>query len=331
MDNEPQGDLPSERKFHLRKGAHAALGSKANQKPQHKKLRCHYCRTMDMDKTYVICSNYPKCRCGFCFDCLRDHFKLNPKKILQNWICVVCHGACRCERCVERAKVAPERKAPEKVKTLEVSKDVVVVKEWRKDSYLTKETVYHGPKEYDCEDEEDGSGSDYVPGKRTSRRVNKVSAPKFKRKALENPPKKDRQRESTPIHEEKKAEINMPQIAAPSPYMYPSYAFSLPQTTEPGKAEPLIQSPRVSSYYPLVFPGMDCGNMRQPQYIIMDPTGQGYIPYLGANCFNALNPIQPEQFAPAYGWQNPGNMRSIPQQEQAEEADKESIKKVRKI
>jgi len=71
-------------------------------KPQHKKLRCHHCRTRDKDKEYLICGSYPKCLCGFCHDCLRDKFELDPKTLPKDWNCVVCVKKCPCERCAER-------------------------------------------------------------------------------------------------------------------------------------------------------------------------------------------------------------------------------------
>lgn len=55
-----------------------------------------------MDKEYIICANYPKCLCGFCHDCLKEKFGLDPQILSKNWSCAVCLKKCPCERCVER-------------------------------------------------------------------------------------------------------------------------------------------------------------------------------------------------------------------------------------
>jgi hypothetical protein len=72
--------------------------------PKHHKLICHICRTEDTSLSYLICSNYPECRCGFCFPCLQTHFNFAPTNDLGKfgahpWVCFVCQGRCCCARC----------------------------------------------------------------------------------------------------------------------------------------------------------------------------------------------------------------------------------------
>jgi len=73
-----------------------------NDKKQYKKVRCHYCRSNYKDRAYIICSCYPVCLCGFCFNCLKEVFKIDVKDISKDWICFVCKGVCKCNRCLER-------------------------------------------------------------------------------------------------------------------------------------------------------------------------------------------------------------------------------------
>jgi len=76
-----------------------------DQKPQHKKLRCHHCRSRDIDKTYTVCGAYPDCRCGFCHDCLKDIFNINPKTLKKDWRCLVCEENCFCQRCKDKVRL----------------------------------------------------------------------------------------------------------------------------------------------------------------------------------------------------------------------------------
>jgi len=86
------------KKYSLR-SRDSKLGNIKDKKLQHKKLRCHYCRTRDIGKKYTICGSYPNCRCGFCSDCLKNVFELNAELLTKGWVCVVCHGFCNCQRC----------------------------------------------------------------------------------------------------------------------------------------------------------------------------------------------------------------------------------------
>jgi len=90
-----------ERKYQFRSSGGSAH-SFTEQKAQHKHIRCHYCRSMDKDKSYIICTNYPDCLCGFCYDCLRETFGIQFKRIKKNWVCLVCHKKCNCRRCQEK-------------------------------------------------------------------------------------------------------------------------------------------------------------------------------------------------------------------------------------
>lgn len=87
-----------ERKYHFR----STGGSQQSSKAQHKRTRCHYCRSMDKAKSYIICANYPDCLCGFCYDCLRDYFGIQSKRLKRSWVCVVCHKKCNCARCQQK-------------------------------------------------------------------------------------------------------------------------------------------------------------------------------------------------------------------------------------
>ena len=69
---------------------------------QYKKLRCHYCRSQDIDKEYKICTNYPECRCGFCDVCLKNVFNIELAVLPTSWICLVCSKLCKCQRCFEK-------------------------------------------------------------------------------------------------------------------------------------------------------------------------------------------------------------------------------------
>lgn len=91
--------LGSEPKKYCLRGKDSKLRNNKDKKPQHKKLRCHYCRTRDIGKKYTVCGNYPNCRCGFCSDCLKNVFGLNAELLTKGWVCIVCHGSCNCQRC----------------------------------------------------------------------------------------------------------------------------------------------------------------------------------------------------------------------------------------
>eukprot|EP00826_Nyctotherus_ovalis_P029993 TRINITY_DN2379_c0_g2_i7.p1 TRINITY_DN2379_c0_g2~~TRINITY_DN2379_c0_g2_i7.p1 ORF type:complete len:319 (+),score=26.84 TRINITY_DN2379_c0_g2_i7:805-1761(+) len=98
------GQRPTNKRYTFRSN-NSKIRSYKEKKPQYKKLRCHFCRSQDADKDYVVCGNYPDCRCGFCHDCLRDVFSYDTDQIEKGWTCPVCHSECDCTRCKNRFRV----------------------------------------------------------------------------------------------------------------------------------------------------------------------------------------------------------------------------------
>lgn len=95
---------PTGKRYSFR-DSNSRIRSYKEKKPQYKKLRCHFCRSQDIDKDYVVCGNYPDCRCGFCHDCLRDVFSHDAGEIGKGWTCPVCRSECDCARCKNRFRV----------------------------------------------------------------------------------------------------------------------------------------------------------------------------------------------------------------------------------
>lgn len=87
-----------------RKGV-STLGTKQR---QYARIRCHYCRTMNKDRAYIVCSRYPTCRCGFCFNCLKEIFKIELNSLTEDWICLTCREICNCNRCLKRREYIAE-------------------------------------------------------------------------------------------------------------------------------------------------------------------------------------------------------------------------------
>ncbi len=138
-----------------------------------------------MDTSYVICANYPRCRCGFCYRCLKSHFGLVPGKLAgENWVCAVCKGVCDCLRCKDRIKedvnkfIIQTTAEPRPVPHDQAEEaDILVVKEWRREAYLKDERKFTGPKNYAPREPQpvsdlaassesispDSDSSDYVP------------------------------------------------------------------------------------------------------------------------------------------------------------------------
>lgn len=84
------------------------MNSLESKHQQYARMRCHYCRTMTKDRTYIVCSRYPTCRCGFCLNCLKEIFKIELSSLIGDWICLVCHEICNCNRCLDRRKCIAE-------------------------------------------------------------------------------------------------------------------------------------------------------------------------------------------------------------------------------
>jgi len=67
-------------------------------------VKCHKCRERKEKSKIVACINYLKCHHAFCFGCLDRYFKNETKRehIKTNgegWVCFVCRGICKCEKC----------------------------------------------------------------------------------------------------------------------------------------------------------------------------------------------------------------------------------------
>ncbi len=132
--------------------------SSATSSHEYSKLRCHYCRSRSTSFSYLICANYPRCKCGFCYPCLRNQFGLSPNKLrLKDWTCVVCQGLCNCVRCQERIEADLLRERPAASSKVDADDPTaqatpgsatLVVKEWRDEPYLCMEKIFKGPKAY---------------------------------------------------------------------------------------------------------------------------------------------------------------------------------------
>ena len=143
-----------EKRMALRKKA----GPQGQKKIEHTKLRCHYCRTRDTGVSYIICSKYPACRCGFCYPCLKNIFGATGAKLrADSWVCYVCRQECECERC-KNPVVVPQNPVPlESVSSPPVSLSLPLppgggetlhVGDWRSVPYLENESNFKGPKSY---------------------------------------------------------------------------------------------------------------------------------------------------------------------------------------
>ena len=178
----------------------------AKPRPSHKKMICHYCLTKDTSVSYLLCANYPNCRCGFCFSCLMSYFPSsvdsNPGKFRsEKWECIVCQSLCDCQRCIDRQRNNEEKLVNNKhLESKEGAGNVLVVKEWRKIAYLQDEKVFQGPKKYTQKNggdskkakkpkkqekkvtylESSSGSSDYLPNSRTHKKIHRKSSMKRK-------------------------------------------------------------------------------------------------------------------------------------------------------
>eukprot|EP00826_Nyctotherus_ovalis_P027206 TRINITY_DN2122_c0_g1_i5.p1 TRINITY_DN2122_c0_g1~~TRINITY_DN2122_c0_g1_i5.p1 ORF type:complete len:179 (+),score=10.79 TRINITY_DN2122_c0_g1_i5:772-1308(+) len=87
-----------------RKKEYAFRSKNARKKPsnlrhEYERTRCHYCLAKTRDRAYIICARYSACRCGFCSICLKEIFKIDLYMLTEDWVCLVCCGACDCVRC----------------------------------------------------------------------------------------------------------------------------------------------------------------------------------------------------------------------------------------
>lgn len=294
-------------------------------KAQHSKLRCHFCRSKDVDKTYIICCNYPKCLCGFCHDCLRDHFGINPKRLSTEWHCMVCKGLCKCPRCEEKLNNSKTGKA-ENSKDGADNPSMVLVKEWRKDACLRKESVFHGPKNYDPLDSEEDinesdSGSDYVPGKKSRKKKKKPVS--NSRKSHDSSSKRFKPAEIKPIGDDKRANENFLPYNLPRngiQTMVPNnqilcapMQFSMPMNqgiSELARSEQMFsQSNPMSPIFPMMYPGNEQPTFPQFPIYYLDSTGHGFSSMqLPNNCISPLTGMSTEQI-PCPNWPNYGLAR----------------------
>jgi hypothetical protein len=149
-------------------------------KTEYKKMRCHFCRSKDTNRSYIVCRNYPQCRCGFCLLCLETHFPASIHELvsegnLKAWACVVCQGLCHCTRCqglqhdsLPLHHTAKQKPGPPLVSG-QAGDDMLEVEEWRRIPALNKEPKYKSPKE--CT----------RPPKKQSKKPSTEMAPKHKR------------------------------------------------------------------------------------------------------------------------------------------------------
>ena len=72
--------------------------------PYDKKRKCHICRERVNNYRLRRCENYTTCHGAFCIICLDRYFKERFRKeklrdICGTWICFLCRGICKCQRC----------------------------------------------------------------------------------------------------------------------------------------------------------------------------------------------------------------------------------------
>jgi len=152
--------------------------------------------------SYLLCANYPKCRCAFCFTCLATYFPddvdSNPRKMKsQKWECVVCKKICDCQRCLDRQPKDSKKIIEEEPQIDEPSGDYLNIDEWRDTPYLENESIFKGPKDYTQIKKKEkadkpktakrkagilksSGSSDYVPGNKKMAKIQSKLAAKGK-------------------------------------------------------------------------------------------------------------------------------------------------------
>ena len=122
----------------------------STQQALQKRGKCHYCRGREPNVNHLICVNYPECKHSFCYQCLKNCFAIVPTRPkFDSWVCLVCRGVCNCSRCQERLKEDINKmKFDNTLQENQVTDDTLIIKEWRKESYLSNEGVFKGPKTY---------------------------------------------------------------------------------------------------------------------------------------------------------------------------------------
>jgi len=121
------------------------------------KLRCHSCKDKK-ERPYFTCYNHETCKRCFCIDCLKTKFGINPTKPeFDNWVCLVCQHKCNCSKCIKKIHLSLgsnqnglplDNPITAFAKSSENDPDVLVVKPWRKTSFLCSERKFRGPKHY---------------------------------------------------------------------------------------------------------------------------------------------------------------------------------------
>jgi hypothetical protein len=84
-------------------------------KEEYDKMKCHYCKSRDIVRGYILCSNYPRCRCAFCDDCLRDVFRTDANTLKRTWECMVCKNICNCKKCDEKRLLRTQLNIDERI------------------------------------------------------------------------------------------------------------------------------------------------------------------------------------------------------------------------
>lgn len=168
--------------------------------------KCHFCRAKFKPSSGICCKNYQECHGVFCLACLKttfkDEFKTMPllKEDFQ-WVCVICRSKCECSRCKKRIDKELEMLHKDKNDPMaEYSEEEIVVVKWRRKPLLKNEAEFHGPKDYNEEDQIDESSRKYSHEGNLSAGGNaNISNEEKKRQQKKSKPKK---KEKTSIKSE---------------------------------------------------------------------------------------------------------------------------------
>ncbi len=179
MSSRPRKAPSTDKKMLLRSEALPLSAIRAQQLD----LLCHCCHVQSPSKAnYLLCANYPECKCAFCFSCLKSLFAIVPTKPrFDSWVCLVCRGLCNCRPCREKLRQDLNKINTESTASpVPTQSNTLLVEEWRTEPYLSTERAFKGPKVYSlkrktptqsppgtpersAEENDPESGSDYRP------------------------------------------------------------------------------------------------------------------------------------------------------------------------